>query len=214
MDVRDLGIAGYEDVLYLQEKLVRGRIEGKIPDTLIIVEHQPVVTLGRVAKKESVIDRSFFDARSIPVIETSRGGKITYHAPGQIVLYPIIDLREKKKDVTFYIDFLEKVAVKSLARFGVPAARDEKRRGVWARGKKIAFIGVAFKRWIAYHGVSVNINNDLEPFLRMHPCGEPDIRVTSAKEILKRELDLAEVKKVVAEQFARELELLGTVHIN
>ncbi|MGB2629978.1 MAG: lipoyl(octanoyl) transferase LipB [Candidatus Omnitrophota bacterium] len=206
MDIRDLGLAKYEDVLDLQKEFVSKRIAGNIPDTLIMVEHYPVVTLGRVAEEDSIIDREFFDKSGIPVVRTGRGGKITYHAPGQLVLYPVIDLSGRKKDISFYIDFLEKTVAGSLNRLGVPAHISEERRGVWAGPEKIAFIGVAVRRWVTFHGVSVNINNDCGPFFRMHPCGEADIKVTSAEMVLGRKLDMGEVKKVFAEGFIKDLE--------
>jgi lipoate-protein ligase B len=206
MDVRDLGTARYEDVLSLQNELVGKRIAGAIPDTLIVVEHFPVVTLGRLSGQESGIDKGFFKRKRIPIIETGRGGKITYHAPGQIVLYPILDLKEKRKDVSFYIDFLEKTVTGSLNQLGVKAERNKDRRGVWAGRKKIAFIGIALKRWITFHGVSVNINNDIEPFAMMHPCGEADIKVTSAEEVLCRKTDIKEAKKIFIKQFTEDME--------
>jgi lipoate-protein ligase B len=205
MDVKDLGLAGYKDVLGLQHELLRKRIAGRIPDTLIITEHHPVVTLGRLAKEESIIGKGYFERENIPVIRTSRGGKITYHAPGQLVLYPIIDLKEKKRDVSQYIDFLEKTVAGSLNRLGIPAMRNEARRGVWVGEEKIAFIGIALKKWVTFHGISVNINNDIGAFLEMRPCGESDITVTSAKEFLGRELKMDEVKKTFVENFARDL---------
>jgi lipoyl(octanoyl) transferase len=206
MEVRDLGISGYEEVLELQGELVQKRLAGEGEDTLIIVEHPPVVTLGRLSGNDSIVEKGYFEERGIPVIATGRGGKITFHAPGQLVLYPILDLKEKKKDVSFFIDFLEKTTARSLNRLGVQAERNDRRRGVWAGGKKIAFIGIALKRWITFHGVSVNINNDIEAFERMHPCGEADIKVTSAKEALGHGLEMGEVKQVFAEEFARDLE--------
>ncbi|MEA3489904.1 MAG: lipoyl(octanoyl) transferase LipB [Candidatus Omnitrophota bacterium] len=206
MEVLDLGVALYEDVLEEQKGLLRNRIEGGIPDTLILVEHFPVVTLGRLAKESSIIDRDYFMENKIPVVKTARGGKVTYHAPGQLVLYPVMDLIGKRRDVGSYIDFLEKTVSNALNLLAVPAARKGKRRGVWVRDEKIAFIGIAVKRWVTFHGVAVNINNDIGPFSRMHPCGETDIRVTSAKECLGREIDMAEAKKIFAEQFIRDLE--------
>lgn len=206
VEIKDLGTAEYNNVLDLQKELVQKRLADEIPDTLIFVEHPSVVTLGRLAKDDSLIDRGYFERKRIPVVRAGRGGKITWHAPGQLVLYPVLDLNVRKKDISFYIDFLEKTVVEGLRRLGVPAERSEERRGVWARGKKIAFIGIAVKRWITFHGVSININNDIEPFSRMHPCGEKDIEITSAKRILKRELNMSEVKNIFAEQFIRDIE--------
>lgn len=203
MNIRDLGIMAYEDALKIQLDLADKRIKEEIPDTLIMVEHFPVVTLGRLADEGSILDRSYFDKKKIPLIPAGRGGKITYHSPGQLVLYPIIDLKDKKKDIAFYIDFLEETVRRSLLRLDVPAERDNDRRGVWAGGKKIAFIGIAVRRWITFHGVSVNINNDLGAFSKMYPCGEDDIRVTSVKEWLGRETDMTAAREVFADQFMK-----------
>ncbi len=207
LEVRDLGIMTYEQAMQAQQAIVDRRIRKEIPDTLLIVEHFPVVTMGRLAMESSIIDRDYFHKKGIPVIETNRGGKITYHSPGQLVLYPVIDLGEKKKDIAFYIDLLEKTAVRSLGRLGVPAARGDGRRGVWVNGRKIAFIGIGIRRWVTFHGISVNINNDTEAFSKMHPCGENDIRVISAKRVIGRQIDMEKAREVFTEQFISDLEV-------
>ena len=206
MDVLDLGLMGYAEALAVQEKILADRIGGRVPDTLIMVEHHPVITLGRLSLENSILDRSFFENKGIDIVETRRGGKITYHAPGQLVLYPIIDLRDKKRDVSFYIDVLERSVATSLRGIGVPALAGGPRRGVWARGKKIAFIGIGLKSWVTYHGVAVNINNDISPFEKIDPCGESDIRVTSAEVCAGRKIDMREAKDVFIAGFARHLE--------
>ncbi|MBD3426006.1 MAG: lipoyl(octanoyl) transferase LipB [Candidatus Omnitrophica bacterium] len=206
MRIIDPGLIGYEESVKLQEALLHKRIKGDIGDTLIMLEHGPVVTLGRIDSGEGLVDRRFFSDRRIPVLSTSRGGNITIHMPGQLVLYPVIDLSDKKKDVSFYIDFLEKTVSRALNRFGVPAERTPERRGVWVSGRKIAFTGIGVKRWVTYHGSSVNINNDLEPFRHIYPCGEQDIQVTSAKEFLGQKLDMDEVKRVFREEFRTSME--------
>ena len=210
MDILDLGIVGYEEALKVQRDLLHKRIAGSVPDTLIMLEHEPVVTLGRIDDGKGMIDRSFFEDNKIPVISAGRGGQITCHMPGQLVIYPVIDLAGKKKDVSFYIDRLEEAASVALEQLGVPAVYNGERRGVWVSGYKIAFSGIAVKRWVTYHGIAVNINNDLESFRHMHPCGESDIRVTSAREQLGRVLDMAEVKKVFADGFR---EILSSGHL-
>ena len=205
MEIFDLGVIKYQDALEFQVDLVNKRIDGEIPDTLIIAEHEPVVTFGRMKTEGSITDPGFFSERGILFVETGRGGYNTYHAPGQLLLYPVVDLRERGRDISGYIDLLEIMAMKSLKRIGVPAFRKRGSRGVWVSGRKIAFIGVAFKRWIAYHGIAVNINNDISPFMHMKPCGEDGIRVTSAKKVLCRNLSMNTVKKVFVDQFAEEL---------
>lgn len=206
MEVIEMGTTPYLKALEVQNDLLEKRIDGEIPDTLLVLEHAPVVTLGRLAGEESALDRSYFQRNEIPVVRTVRGGRNTYHAPGQLVLYPMIDLGRKRKNIALYIDFLERTVAASLEALGVPAEENLERRGVWVGGKKIAFIGIAVKKWVTYHGISININNGLEPFRRMHPCGESDICVTSASEVLGRTLDMSDVRKIFIEQFLSSFE--------
>lgn len=205
INVLELGVIKYLDAFKLQEELLRRRIEGTIPDTLIVLEHESVLTLGRLSSEENIIDRRYFDENRIDILKTRRGGKITYHAPGQIVLYPIIDLRDKKKDVSFYIDFLERTVARSLSAMGVEVD-EKKRRGVWSGEKKIAFIGIGINSWVSYHGVSVNVNNSLDAFRKINPCGEENIEVTSVKECLGIEVDIKRAKHIFAKEFTRSLE--------
>ncbi len=205
VDICDIGLVEYGEALGFQRDLLQKRIKGEVSDTLIVVEHYPVVTLGRMDEGNSVIDRGYFEERCIPIVSAGRGGKITYHGSGQLVLYPILDLREKRRDISFYIDFLEKTVARGLNRVGIPAERVEDRRGVWVDGKKIAFIGIGVKRWVTYHGIAININNDITPFFRIDPCGESDIEVISAKQVLGRDVDMGEVKRIFTDQFIEDL---------
>ncbi len=205
VEMLDLGVIDYAEAFRVQEDILKKRINGQAPDTLIVLEHHPVVTRGRLSDDNDVLDREYFADKGIPVIRTGRGGKITYHAPGQLVLYPIVDLSEKKKDVSFYIDFLEKTVAGTLRGMGVAAGRNVRRRGVWAGGRKIAFIGIALKKWVTYHGVAVNIGNDLEPFGKIDPCGEGDIEATSVEEMLGRKIDMSMARKAFARRFAEDL---------
>ncbi|MFH1797814.1 MAG: lipoyl(octanoyl) transferase LipB [Candidatus Omnitrophota bacterium] len=201
VEIRDLGIVDYKDALDVQTDILRKCLEKKVLDTLIVVEHNPVLTLGRSNKETGIVDRGFFNKRNIPIISTGRGGEITYHSPGQIVLYPIIDLREKKRDISLYIDFLEKTISNSLNSMGVEAERRAAKRGVWVQNKKIGFIGIGVKNWVTFHGAAVNINNDITPFSHINPCGERDIKVISAKECAGYEIDMREAKRIFADQF-------------
>ncbi|MFH1665646.1 MAG: lipoyl(octanoyl) transferase LipB [Candidatus Omnitrophota bacterium] len=205
MDICDLGTVAYQDALSFQTGMLDKKIGNKIPDSLILVEHEPVVTLGRIEERDSITDRGFFDENNIPIVSSGRGGKVTYHGPGQLVLYPIIDLRGRTRSVTFYIDFLERTVAKSLNRLGVPAGSLPGRRGVWVRGKKIAFIGISVKRWVTFHGVAVNINNDIGPFSRIYPCGEKDIEVTSVKEYTGKVTEMSKAKEIFSGQFEKDL---------
>lgn len=205
MNVIDLGLIEYKKALDFQTEVLQKRIRGQIIDTLIIVEHYPVLTLGRIQKKEDIVSDIFFKEKNIPIILSNRGGAVTYHSPGQLVIYPIVDLREAKAmDISKYIDLLENITAAALNSLGVPTEPNGQRRGVWAFGKKIAFIGIGVRRWVTFHGLSVNINNDIEPFGYIHPCGERDIKVTSAKALLGRELDISVVKERFMEFFTKE----------
>lgn len=206
IDVRDAGIMDYAEAVDLQSDLQGKRAAGLISDTIVMLEHYPVVTVGRLTEPSGMLDGDFFSERNIPVVTSPRGGEITYHAPGQLVMYPVIRINTKKKAVSSYIDLLEKMTVKALDRIGVKAMRMAGRRGVWVQGRKIAFTGISVKRWVTAHGVAINVNNDISPFTRMHPCGEKDIRVTSVKDILGFEQDMREVKKVFADQFSLGIE--------
>ena len=206
MKIIDLGIKSYHDTLNVQQEVLQRRIEGAAGDTLILVEHYPIVTLGRLSGENSVPGMAGLERDGIPVLSVGRGGKATFHAPGQLVMYPIIDLSEKEKDIARYIDFLERTVSGSLIELGVPANRIKDRRGVWVGAKKIAFTGIAAKKWVTYHGVAININNDTRGFSLIHPCGDKDIGVCSAKECLGRELDMSKVKGIFSERFVRDIE--------
>ncbi len=199
-----MGVVDYKDALDFQDSFLRKRLEKKISDTLIILEHNPVLTLGRLNSRDDIHDRAFFSRNNIPVILTTRGGGVTYHSPGQLILYPIIDLRDKEKDIGSYIDFLEKTVVNSLRCIGVGAQRCSSKRGVWVSGKKIAFIGIGVKRWVTFHGVSININNDITPFSHINPCGEKGIEVVSVKECVRHDIDIQEAKKIFVNQFIKD----------
>lgn len=205
LNIINLGITDYSRAFALQKDLLHKRIKESIPDTLVVLEHKPVITLGRTDDETSIINRRYFDMAGTDVLETRRGGKITYHAPGQLIMYPIIYIGDNMRDIGAYIDFLEETVVRSLRCLNVPAERDGSRRGVWLGGKKIAFIGISVKNWVTYHGVAVNINNDIEAFNHIDPCGESDIKVTSAREYTGKEMDIEAVKKVFCNQFEKDM---------
>ena len=173
MNTIDFGIIGYNKALRIQEEMLEKRISGQIDDTLLVLEHEAVVTLGRIMSEDELIDRAYYEKKNIPILKTGRGGRATYHAPGQLVLYPILKLEGQAKNISAYIDLLERAAENALRALGVEAERDAKKRGVWASGKKIAFTGIAIKKWVTYHGVSVNINN--------HYCTFPFLRIILQK---------------------------------
>ena len=174
LEVVDLGRMRYIDALAVQQRLVEERKRGTGIDTLLFVEHPHVVTLGRNAKEQHVLASEEILARSgIEVYETDRGGDVTYHGPGQIVGYPILDLREWKRDVHAYFRGVEQALIDALARFGIAAARIPQRgyEGVWVDGAKVAAIGVHISRWITSHGFALNVETDLSYFQYIVPCG-------------------------------------------
>ena len=169
---RDLGRVDYAEAFELQRALVDQRKRGEIPDQFLIVEHPHTITLGRNGHMENLLAREeILERAGVAFHETDRGGDITYHGPGQIVGYPIVDLREWKRDVVAYIRAIEQVIIDSLADFGLKAGRLQGMTGVWVDGAKIAAIGVHISRWVTSHGFALNANTDLSYFQYIVPCG-------------------------------------------
>jgi lipoate-protein ligase B len=182
LDVRHLGVVPYGEALELQRALAEDRIAGRIPDTLLLLEHPPVITLGRGWKKSSLpLDAEALRRRGIEVFEIERGGDVTYHGPGQLVGYPIIGLQQHTPDLHWYLRQLEAVLIAALADFGIPAQRSTGYTGVWTGGRKIASIGIHVKQWVTWHGFALNVTTDLSPFSLIVPCGIPDVVMTSVE---------------------------------
>jgi lipoyl(octanoyl) transferase len=202
----DWGRTGYTPAWQQQEELVARRIAGELGDTLVFTEHNPVYTLGvrRGSELHMIWGAVELQRRGIEVVQTNRGGDITYHGPGQIVGYPIIHLAPRK-DLHAYLRFVEQVLINTVDTFGLAAARREGKTGIWLGPRKIAAIGVAVKRWTTYHGFALNVNTDLAPFSGIVPCGITDGTVTSMQAELGHELDPAAVKTVLAAEFWRLL---------
>jgi lipoate-protein ligase B len=165
LDVRRLGRTKYEDAYRLQQDLVAQRVEGKIPDSLVLTEHEPVITLGRGSKPEDVA------GIQLPVFEVERGGEATWHGPGQVVAYPILLLSEDRRDLHRYLRDLEEVVLRVLAEFQVEGRREPGKTGVWIGAQKVCSIGVAVRRWVTFHGLALNVHNDPSAFLGFQPCG-------------------------------------------
>ena len=171
-EFRDLGRMRWRDAFALQQRLVSDRKQGLIPDQLLVVEHPHVVTAGRNARRENLLAGEEILAKSgIDYEPTDRGGDLTYHGPGQIVAYPILDLREWKRDVVAYVRALEQVIIDTLDDFGVRGGRLEGCTGVWVEGAKVAAIGVHISRWVTSHGLALNVDTDLDYFRYIVPCG-------------------------------------------
>jgi lipoyl(octanoyl) transferase len=202
--VCDWGPTRYAEAWSRQDEYVAWRIAGEIRDTLVFTEHFPVFTVGlRGGADAHLLWQADRLAREgIEVVKTNRGGDITYHGPGQIVGYPIVSLA-MHKDLHAYLRFLEQVMINSLGALGLAASRREGKTGIWLGPRKIAAIGVAVRRWVAYHGFALNVNTDLAPFNGIIPCGisAADGTVTSMAKELGHPIDETEVKHVLAREF-------------
>ena len=195
---QDLGSTDYLTALALQEQFVVAKQQNSSPDILLFVEHPHVYTLGRGGNEANVLE-----PEDVPVIRTSRGGDVTYHGPGQLVVYPIIDLRSKlRKDVHRYVRNLESTAIQTLRDFGLSSARRPPFTGIWINDKKIAAIGVAVRRCITFHGLALNVNPELAYFKRIVPCGLTWADVTSMARELDPDQDLSAVRDRFLRHFA------------
>ena len=194
---RFAGRLKYADALALQKETVRRRVAKEIPDTLILVEHPPVITMGKMSKKEHLLGTR----PDVEVVETPRGGDVTYHGPGQIVGYPILDLTALHQDLKKYLGKLEETMIRAVARYGVTAGRQEGMTGAWVGDRKIGAIGVRVEKWVTSHGFALNANNDLGGFDLIIPCGLRGKGVTSIAREIGHEVDLDELRRSVAEIF-------------
>jgi lipoic acid synthetase len=183
--VLELGLIEYQEAHHLQRILHQQRVEGKIPDVLLLLEHPPTVTIGKSGALDNVlVSRERLTQEGMSLFFTDRGGDVTYHGPGQLVGYPIVDLRQRGKDLHSYVKKLEEVILRTLRDFSIDGDRDERHPGVWVKEEEIAAIGLSLRRWVSMHGFALNINIDLEHFSFINPCGFSDRRATSMSEIL------------------------------
>jgi lipoate-protein ligase B len=189
--VANLGTMPYGEALELQRAAARARIDGRLDqDLLLLVEHPPVVTLGRSSKNANLlVDKAGLAARGIELFEVERGGEVTFHGPGQLVGYPIIDLKRHKQDLHWYLRQVEEVMIRALASLNIAAERVPKLTGVWTKGRKIASIGVHARDWVTWHGFALNVSTDLSFFDVMVPCGIPDVQMTSVERELIEQAD-------------------------
>jgi lipoyl(octanoyl) transferase len=199
LDVRDLGVVGYAEAWSVQQELVAARMAGQLGDTLLLLEHPHVITLGRSAQRGNILRVP----EGVEVVETNRGGDVTYHGPGQLVGYPIFDLHGLRKDVAWYMRTLEACLIEALAGFGLAAARLPGLTGVWVGNDKIAAMGVHLTRWITCHGFALNVSTDLRYFDAIIPCGIRGHGVTSMEKALGRAVEMREVKQAVIGSFQK-----------
>jgi lipoate-protein ligase B len=201
--VIDLGRTEYRSAWELQKRLVELRHESKIPDCLVLTEHEPVITMGRAYRGENLISSAEeLKRKRVELFEIERGGDITFHGPGQLVAYPIIDLSNRGRDLHRYLRDLEMVVISTLNQFGIEAGIKPGMTGVWVNDHKLAAIGVAVSRWITYHGLALNVNTDLEYFKLINPCGITRFPVGSMSSVTGEAVDFARVAESLARNFS------------
>lgn len=204
LEVRDLGLIPYSEALALQSDLVVRRRTGDIPDQLLLLQHPHVITLGTASSRSHVLaDESSRRDLGIDLFDVGRGGDVTYHGPGQLVAYPILDLKPDRKDVHRYLRDLEAVLVHTLDQIGIRGEPVPDLTGVWVDGRKIAAIGVRVSSgWISSHGFALNVSNDLSYFDTIVPCGIQNVSVTSVTQELGRPVDVSDILTIVSEAFS------------
>ena len=211
--VIDLGLVGYAEAWELQKRVVAARKAGSIEDVLLFCEHPHVITLGRSGKRANLLaGENVLRQKGVEYFETSRGGDITYHGPGQIVGYPILNLGAIKRDVVWYVRTLEEMMIRATADFGIAAQRESGKSGIWvgedAAAEKLGAIGVHISRWVTSHGFAYNVATDLRYFDLIVPCGIAERKATSLEKLLGRCVSLNEVKPRLAKHFG---EIFGLV---
>lgn len=188
----NLGLIDYKDAFLLQHKLLKLRQDEKIEDILLLLEHNPVLTMGTRAKKDNILmSEQFLKNMGIEVFETERGGDVTYHGNGQIVGYPILDLKNYGKDIHLFVENIEEIFIRFLKdEYNILASRNKEYTGVWVLNDKITAIGIAVKRWVSMHGFAFNVNTNLEHFKLINPCGILEKGVTSLEKLLGEKIDM------------------------
>ncbi|MGA2518317.1 MAG: lipoyl(octanoyl) transferase LipB [Thermodesulfobacteriota bacterium] len=198
----DLGLVDYEKALDLQHRFWSKRVEEELPDVLLILEHPHVITLGRRGNRSHLVAPSeVLEGMKIPIFHVERGGDVTYHGPGQIVAYPILNLEEYGYRVIRYVDQLEEIVLRVLRDFGIEGRRDPLNRGVWVAEEKIASVGVAIKRKISLHGIALNYETDLKHFDLINACGLKEKKMTSMAKILGKRISRESVTKSLSLNF-------------
>ncbi len=197
----------YREALELQHRTVAARAAGLLDrDLVIILEHPPVFTLGRHGNRNNLtVPENFLAGRGIEIVQVERGGDITYHGPGQLVAYPVLSLEKLGLGVADYVSALERVMVQTAACWDIEAFGNPKARGVWVAGRKLGSIGISVRRKVGFHGLALNVNNDLEPFSWINPCGIRGCRMTSMALETGRQVDIQQVRQVLADNLGGEL---------
>ncbi len=197
-----LGTIDYGEAYRLQLQLCRQRLDGEIPDTLLLLEHPPTITVGKSGKTANIlVGPDDLERQGVSLFFTDRGGDVTYHGPGQLVVYPIVDLRQRNRDVHAYVRDLEEAVIRTLSSFGICANRNP-HAGVWVGEKQIAAIGIAVKRWITMHGIAINVRPQRDHFSVINPCGMAGVPVTSIEELSGLQVAMEDVARVVVNEFS------------
>lgn len=198
----NLGQAKYFEVLDLQRRLVKLRQEGKVPDVLLLVEHEPVITLGRRGNTANILSTDEeLVSQGIQIYQAERGGDVTYHGPGQLVAYPIVHLTQREISIHTYVHMLEETIILTLDDFDIRAGREPQHRGVWVGDRKVAALGVAIRRWVTFHGFALNVSPNLDHYCHINPCDLGHEQVTSMVSLLGEPVSMAEVTRKLLSNF-------------
>lgn len=202
--VYQLGSIRYDAAFHLQKKFLHQKLNGEPADVLLLLEHPPTITIGKAGKLENIlVSQAWLAREGISLFFTDRGGDVTYHGPGQLVAYPIIDLKRRGRDIRKYIYELEEVIIRTLKDFSMEAYRDENYPGVWVEGKQIAAIGLKVSRWVSTHGIALNVNTNLDYFSLIKPCGFPNVKAISISKLLSRDISVQTVAERLTVHFSK-----------
>lgn len=201
-NVVDLGQKDYKEVWDIQKIIHEKRVQEKLCNTLLLVEHNPVITMGKSGKTLNLLlSPKVLEQKGIAYYEIERGGDVTYHGPGQLVGYPIFNVKKGLAGIRPFVNKMEDAIIQTLAIFGISGEKREKMIGVWAKEKKICSIGIAVKRWVCFHGFALNVNTNLDDFNLIVPCGLKNVTMTSMQEILQKQVDFDKVKQNIIDSF-------------
>lgn len=200
-------VSNYLDMHQIQLELVEKRILDLIPDTIIFTQHEPVYSVGRKLNSRQHVKTEL----AAPLVEVERGGDITFHGPGQLVIYPILKLKNEEQNLDLYLRTFEKIIISAIAKWGIKGKSFPTKTGVWIEEKKIASVGIAVKKWVTYHGAALNVNTDMSYFQAIEPCGYPSDIMTSMKDITGREMPMDKVRYHLLKEFELVLKKSGKI---
>jgi lipoate-protein ligase B len=197
----DLGLIDYKECYQKQISTHQKIVKGQLAETVFLASHPPVITKGRNYSRKHLIKNKEIKENNVEILETDRGGSLTYHGPGQLICYPVLNLENYGKDIHRFLDMMENIVIRALLQYDIDAISIAGERGVWIKRKKIASVGIAVRRWVTYHGIAVNLNTNLDYFHLINPCGyEPDI-MTSLHKIMGAPVDINQFKKHLIKSF-------------